>query len=140
MPSDCNGVSCFQQIFEKKLRIYLWSLGIFTFPWVLAPSWLHFGCRFLCQSSLVELYYRLIYLNQDSSHTGGKITKTLKNNGNFNSFCWFRLNQIQNCSIQIKKMKDEIFSFQLKKITSAKRLKTMPDLKMYPLPLIWLES
>ena len=55
-------------------------------------------------------------------------------------FANFHLNQIQNCSVQIKKMKDEIFSFQLKKITSAKRLKTMLDLKMYPLPLIWLES
>ena len=55
-------------------------------------------------------------------------------------FC-FRLNQIQNCSAQIKKMKHGIFSFQLKKnITSAERLPTMVDLKMYPLPLIWLES
>ena len=30
-------------------------------------------------------------------------------------FVNFHLNQIQNCSRQIKKMKDEIFSFQLKK-------------------------
>ena len=30
-------------------------------------------------------------------------------------FVNFRLNQIQNCSVQIKKMKDGIFSFQLKK-------------------------
>ena len=30
-------------------------------------------------------------------------------------FVNFRLNQIQNCSVQIKKMKDRIFSFQLKK-------------------------
>ena len=30
-------------------------------------------------------------------------------------FVKFRLNQIQSCSVQIKKMKDEIFSFQLKK-------------------------
>ena len=51
------------------------------------------------------------------------------------------LNQIQNCSIQIKKMKDEIFSFQLKKKTTpAKRLQKLLDLKMYPLPLTWLES
>ena len=56
-------------------------------------------------------------------------------------FVNFHLNQIQNCSVQIKKMKDEIFSFQLKKkVTSAKRLQTMPDLKMNPLPLIWLDS
>ena len=30
-------------------------------------------------------------------------------------FVNFPLNQIQNCSVQIKKMKDEIFSFQSKK-------------------------
>ena len=30
-------------------------------------------------------------------------------------FVSFSLNQIQNCSVQIKKMKDRIFSFQLKK-------------------------
>ena len=31
------------------------------------------------------------------------------------------LDQIQNCSIQIKKMRDEIITFQLKNITSAER-------------------
>ena len=71
------------------------------------------------------------------SHTGGKITKTLKMMEILTVFVNFHLNQIQNCSVQIKKMKDEIFSFQLKKkVTSAKRLQTMPDLKMNPLPLI----
>ena len=30
-------------------------------------------------------------------------------------FVNFQLKQIQNCSVQIKKMKDRIFSFQLKK-------------------------
>ena len=29
-------------------------------------SRLHFGCPFLCQPSLVKLYYQLIDLNQDS--------------------------------------------------------------------------
>ena len=46
----------------------------------------------------------------------------------------FWLNQIQDCSIQIKKMKDEIFSFQLKKkkkrfcqtFTGDARLKNIP--------------
>ena len=38
--------------------------------------------------------------------------------------------RMQNCSVQIKKIKDGIFSFQLKKITSAKRLQTILDLKM----------
>ena len=51
----------------------------------------------------------------------------------------FQLNQIQNCSIQIKKIKGKIFSFQLKKNT-GKHLQTMLHLKMYPLSLIWLES
>ena len=49
-------------------------------------------------------------------------------------FVNFHLNQIQNCSAQIKKMKDEIFSFQLKKNTSAKRLHMILGLKMYPSP------
>ena len=55
-------------------------------------------------------------------------------------FANFWLNQIQNCSVQTKKIKDKIFSFQLKKNTSGKRLQTMLHLKMYPLSLIWLES
>ena len=46
-------------------------------------------------------------------------------------FVNFHLNQIQNCSVQIKKMKDEIFSFQLKKyifltFTDDTRLKNVP--------------
>ena len=55
-------------------------------------------------------------------------------------FVNFHLHQIQNCFGQIKKLKDKIFSFQLKKNTSAKRLQTMLDLKIDPLPFIWLES
>ena len=55
-------------------------------------------------------------------------------------FVDFQLNQIQNCFVQTKKMKDGIFSFQLKKKTTPKHLQTMLDLKVYPLPLIWLES
>ena len=52
-------------------------------------------------------------------------------------FVNFRLNQIQNCSVQIKKMKDGTFSFHLKKKnTSTEREQTMLDIKMYPLPLI----
>ena len=55
-------------------------------------------------------------------------------------FINFQLNQIQNCYVQTKKIKDKIFSFQLKKNTSGKRLQTMLHLKMYPVSLIWLES
>ena len=54
-------------------------------------------------------------------------------------FVNFHLHQIQNCFGQIKKMKDETFSFKLEK-TSARRLQTMLDLKIYPIPFIWLES
>ena len=45
-------------------------------------------------------------------HTGGKVRIALKNNKNFDVFVNFRLNQIQNCSGKIKKMKDGTFSFQ----------------------------
>ena len=55
------------------------------------------------------------------SHTGGKIRKTLKTMEISIFFVNFRLNQIQNCSVQTKKMKERIFSFQLKKIASAER-------------------
>ena len=55
-------------------------------------------------------------------------------------FVNFQLNQTQNCYVQTKKIKDKIFSFQLKKNTSGKRLQTMLHLKMYLLSLIWLES
>ena len=63
MPSDCNGVSCFQQIFEKKLEF---TSEVQVFSLFCGPPWQHFGYRFFCQPSLVELYYRLIDLNQDS--------------------------------------------------------------------------
>ena len=53
------------------------------------------------------------------SHIEGKIRITLKNNKNFDIFLTFWLNQTQNCFCQIKKMKDEIFRFQFKKITST---------------------
>ena len=66
------------------------------------------------------------------SHMGGKITKTLKNDGNFNGFCYFHLNHIQHFSFLTKKMKDELFSFQLKTnyfrqtFTDDIRLKNVP--------------
>ena len=49
-------------------------------------------------------------------------------------FVNFRLNQIQNCFVQIKRMKDGIFSFQLEKeyfyqtFTDDARLKNVPSL------------
>ena len=48
-------------------------------------------------------------------------------------FVNFQLHQIQNCSVQIKKMKDRIFSFQLKKTTSDELYQmTMLDIKNGP--------
>ena len=49
------------------------------------------------------------------SHTGGKIRKTEKKTIKILPFSVnFRLNHIRNCSVQIKKMKGGIFSFQMK--------------------------
>ena len=56
------------------------------------------------------------------SNTGGKIKKSLKSDENSTFFVNFRLNQIQNYSVHIKKVEGDIFSLQIKKkITSAKR-------------------
>ena len=41
-------------------------------------------------------------------------------------FVNFWLNQIQSCSVQIKKMKDRIFTFQLKNKLLDARLKNAP--------------
>ena len=89
MSGDCNGsYDMFLTDFWKKWRIHLTSLGIFTFPWLLVPFWQYLGCRFLCQSSVVKVYYQLIDLNGPGfeSHIGGKI-KTLKSNGDLSIFC-----------------------------------------------------
>ena len=109
----------FLTYFWKKIRIYFSSLGIFFFLWVLAPSWQHFGCRYLCQPSPVELYYRLIDLNQYS-----KVIQI----------------RFKIASDRSRKWKARHSAFNWKKITSAMRLQTMLHLKMYPLPYIWLES
>ena len=47
------------------------------------------------------------------SHTGGEIMKTLKI---LTVFVNFRLSQIQNYSVQIKKMKDKLFRKLKKKL------------------------
>ena len=87
MLSDCNEVSCFQQI-SKKNRIYLWSLGIFTFPWFLTPwQHLHWWIFVSVESN------RTIILSIDRSeprfqcHTEGKIRMTLRNTKNFDVLC-----------------------------------------------------
>ena len=124
--------------FWKKIRIYIWCLGIFTFLWVLAPSWQHFGCRSLCQPSPVELYYRLIDLNQDSKVIQGvKFKKRWKFWRFLLIFTYIRFKIVSDRS---RKWKTRHSAFNWKKITSARRLQTMLDLKMYPFPFIWLES
>ena len=87
MPSNCNSVSCFQQISEKKLRIYL-KFGYFHFSvsssTFLAASWLP-----IFVSAEPSQTILLIDRSEPAfeSHTEGKIWKTLKNNGNFEVFC-----------------------------------------------------
>ena len=57
--------------------------------------------------------------------TGGKIRMTLKSKENIDVFFnYFWLNQMQNCSGQIKKMKGWIFSFQLKQKLLLSNVKT----------------
>ena len=56
-------VSCFQEIFlERLFRTYLWSLGISMSSSTLTASWL----VIFVSVSLVELYFQLVYLNQNS--------------------------------------------------------------------------
>ena len=70
--------------FWKKLRIYLWSLGIFISLWVLA-SWLPiFVTAEPSQTISIDRSEPRF-----ESHTGSKIRKTLKNDGNFDVSCKF---------------------------------------------------
>ena len=122
---------------KKKNRIYLWGSGILYLLWVLAPSWQHFVSRSLCQLSPIELCNWLIDLNQDSKVIQGlnKIMKSLKTMEILMFFVNFYLIQIQNCSGQIKKMKDEIFSFQLEKKYFCQMFTENARLKNVPFPL-----
>ena len=65
------------------------------------------------------------------SLAGGKIRIIKKNNKNFDIFCKFLINQIQNIFGQIKEMKDGIF----KRITTAERYDDARD-KNVPPPLV----
>ena len=93
--------------FWKELIIYLWSSSTF-----LTASW----CWRLCKPRLVELYYRFTDLSRDlKMRTAIKIKNSYKKWWEFWSFFVnFQLNQIQNCSVQINKVEDRIFHFQLK--------------------------
>ena len=98
---------------KKNFRIYLWSSGIFTF---------------VSSSTFLTAFWLLIFVSAEpsrailsidrseprfESHTGGKIMKTLKI---LTVFVNFRLSQIQNYSVQIKKMKDKLFRKLKKKL------------------------
>ena len=86
MPSDCNDVSCFQQISEKNLELL--KFGYFHFPvsssTFLTASWLPIFVP-------AEPSQTILSIDRSKprfeSHAGGKITKTLKSDGNFDGFC-----------------------------------------------------
>ena len=88
MPSDCNGLSCFQQIFEKKTQNLPLKFGYFHFS--------------VSSSTFLTAFWPAIFVSAEpsktilsidrseprfKSQTGDKIRKTLKNNGNFDVFC-----------------------------------------------------
>ena len=87
MPSDCNGVSCFQQIFEKNLEFTLkfgyshFSVSSSSF---LTASWLPIFVS-------AEPSRTILSIDRSEprfeSHAGGKIIKALKSDGNFDGFC-----------------------------------------------------
>ena len=82
MLRNCNGVSCFQQIFEKKkLRIYLWVLGIFNFLSVIA--WLPVFVSAEPTRTILSIGRSE---SRFESHPGGKRIETLKNERNFDVF------------------------------------------------------
>ena len=70
MSSDCNGVSCFQQIFEKNLE-FTFEVRLFSLFCEFLHLLVSILVAYLCQQSLVELYYQLTDLNQDSKDIQG---------------------------------------------------------------------
>ena len=87
MPSNCNGVSRFQQISEKTKNLPL-KFGYF-----------HFSVSF---STFLTTFWQPIFLSIEpsrtvlsidrseprfESHAGGEIRKILKNGGNFDGSC-----------------------------------------------------
>ena len=81
MPSDCNDVSCFQQIFGQNLKFT--SEGwVFSLYWELTAFWLLiFVSPEPSRSILLIDRSEPIF----ESHAGGKITKTLKKNWKFSN-------------------------------------------------------
>ena len=107
---------CLQQISKERLEFTseLWVFLLFLQG--LAPSWQLAFCRLLCYPSLAELYYGLIDLDRYF-----KVVQVVKKEIPSKTM-WilafsssFQINQIQNSSVEIRKVKDWTFSFQLKK-------------------------
>ena len=88
MSSNGNVVSCSQQIFEKKHGEFTSEVWVFSL-----------FCEF---QDIIDSILAANFLSADSSptillidrseptferHTGGQITKTLKNDENFDGFC-----------------------------------------------------
>ena len=86
MPSDCNGVSCFQQIYEINLE-FTSMFGYFHFSVSSSTSLTSFQ---LPKFVSAEPSQTILSIDRSEPrferHTGGKITKTLKNDGNFDGF------------------------------------------------------
>ena len=87
MPSDCNGVSCFQQISEKKTQNLPLKFGYFhvsVSSTTLTTFWLP-----IFVSAKPNRFILLIDRSEPKfeSHTEGEKTKTLKNGANFDGFC-----------------------------------------------------
>ena len=87
MPSDCNVLSCFQQIFENLPSNLPLNFGYFHFfvssSTFLMTSWL---LTFMSAEPSETILLIDRYETRFESHTGGKIRKTLKNNQNFDVF------------------------------------------------------
>ena len=115
MLSDCNGYHVSNR-FLKKTQNLLLKFGYFHFSVSSSTFLTAFGLPLFVSA---ELSGTILWTDRSEqrfeSHTGGKITNTLKTMGNSKVFVNFHLNQIQNYSVQIEKMKGEIFSFQFKK-------------------------
>ena len=68
-------------------------------------------------------------------HTGGKITKTLKNDGNFDGLCQFSAKSDSKFPSRSRNERQDIQLSIEKKITFVKCLQTMADLTNVPPPL-----
>ena len=88
MPSNCNALSICNRVLKKKdLNVPL-NFGYFPF----SVSFSTFLTVFWLPILVSAKPSRTILLTDRSEprfegHTGGKITKTLKNDGNFTGFC-----------------------------------------------------